>query len=415
MSPRKMLLLAPHFPPCAAVAVHRILGLVRHLPAFGWESVVVAAPNSPHEPQDAGLTALVPTDSTTFLPAPHPEGYWGKINRRFAPDMLWRHRMRQTALAAIRDHRPDVLVSSYPTEIIHELGLELKKRTGLPWIADFRDPLCTLRRGTMTRREERSLVPLERETVALADRVIGNTPIFTDALRQAYPQHAAKISTITNGYDPEAFAEALTPPPRDRLSILYTGELYFGRDPRAFLDALVGLRTDPNAPKVGLEFVGRWDREYNLPDFVRERGLEEVVTIGGVIPYGECLRKTMQADILLLVHTPGYAHGLPAKIFEYLGARRPILVLTNTPGDIGWVLKEAGVLHRVAPIGDKAAIRQATLELAQEVRRGTPVSTGDASSFTRAGMARRFADQLDALVPAVKPILSPPRLELVAR
>jgi glycosyltransferase involved in cell wall biosynthesis len=413
MPSRKMLLLAPHFPPCAAVAVHRILGLVRHLPAHGWESIVVAAPNSPHEPKDAGLTALVPADTTTFLPAPHPEGYWGKINRRFAPDLLWRHRMWRAALTAIRDHRPDVIVSSYPTEIIHELGLALKQRTGLPWIADFRDPLCTLRLANLTRREQRKRQTLERETLSLADRVIGNTPIFTDALRRAYPQFASKISTITNGYDPEAFADAGKPPARDRLSILYTGELYFGRDPRAFLDALADLRADPNAPKVGLDFVGRWDREYDLPVFVRERKLDDVVTIGGVIPYRECLQKTMQADILLLVHTPGYAHGLPAKIFEYIGARRPILVLTESPGDIAWVLREAGVLHRVAPIGDKAAIRRATLELAQEICRGTPVSTGDAASFTRAAMARRFADQLDALVPAMKPALSP-RLELVA-
>ena len=260
----------------------------------------------------------------------------------------------------------------------------------------------------------RWITPLERDTIASADRVVGNTPIFTDALRHAYPQFASKISTITNGYDPEAFAGAGKPPTRDRLSILYTGELYFGRDPRAFLDALAELRADPSAPKMGLDFVGRWDREYNLPAFVRERGLDDLVTIGGVIPYRECLRRTMEADILLLVHTPGYAHGLPAKIFEYIGAQRPILVLTEKAGDIGWVLKEAGVLHRVAPIGDKAAIRRATLELAQEIRRGTPVSTGDASSFTRAAMARRFADQLDALVPAVKPCLSPPRLELAA-
>ena len=181
------------------------------------------------------------------------------------------------------------------------------------------------------------------------------------------------------------------------------------------LDALADLKNDPASPKIGFDFVGRRDKEYDLPSFVRQRKLENVVTVGGVIPYRECLRKTMQADILLLIHTPGYAHGLPAKIFEYIGARRPILVLTEKPGDIAWVLREAGVLHRVAPIGDKGAIRQATLELAQEIRRGTPVSTGDASSFTRAAMAQRFADQLDALVPAVKPTPTPPRLELAVR
>jgi glycosyltransferase involved in cell wall biosynthesis len=415
MPVRKMLLLTAHFPPCAAVAVHRMLGLVRHLPAHGWESIVVAPPKSPHEPVDPALAALVPRDTTTVIPAPHPEGYWGKLNRRFAPDVLWRHRAWQACLGAIREHRPDVLVTSFPPSMIHELGLALKKRTGLPWIADFRDPLFTIRLGQKTRAEAATLSRLERETMTNADRVVGNTPLFTEALRQAYPQFAGKISTITNGYDPEPFADAPAPPKRERLSILYTGELYFGRDPRAFLDALAELKADPTAPRVGFDFVGRWSEEYDLRAFVRERRLDEVVTVGGLIPYGECLRKTTQADILLLIHTPGYAHGLPAKIFEYLGARRPILVLTDMPGDIGWVLREAGVLHRIAPLGDKAAIRQATLELAGEVERGTPISSGDAPAFTRAEMARKFAIQLDELAPAAKSATVPVRMELAAK
>src|SRR6185436_19070302 len=105
----------------------------------------------------------------------------------------------------------------------------------------------------------------------------------------------------------------------------------------------------------------------------------------------ECLRAMMQADILLLIHTPGYAHGLPAKIFEYLGARRPVLVLSDHAGDIGQVLEESGLLHRIAPLRDAARIAQAIRELACELQRGTPIipegKTG--VSFTREAMARR--------------------------
>jgi hypothetical protein len=110
----------------------------------------------------------------------------------------------------------------------------------------------------------------------------------------------------------------------------------------------------------------------------------------------------MEADILLLIHTPGYTHGLPAKIFEYLGARRPILVLADHPGDIAWVLKESGVLHRVAPLKDVARIKEALVELLGEIQGGTPVSPSEGISlpFTRQDMARQFAERLDALVPA---------------
>src|SRR4051812_7819801 len=101
--PRKMLLLTAHFPPCAAVAVHRMLGLVRHLPAHGWESIVVAPPRVPFEPFDPALSSLVPAETTTLIPVAHPEGFWGKLNRKFAPDLLWRQHAWRACLRAIRE------------------------------------------------------------------------------------------------------------------------------------------------------------------------------------------------------------------------------------------------------------------------------------------------------------------------
>jgi glycosyltransferase involved in cell wall biosynthesis len=410
---RKLLILTYYFPPCAAVAVHRMVGLVRHLPRFGWESIVVAPPNPPHEPTDPALVKSVPSETTTVIPTPFPEGYWGKINRRFAPNLLWKHRAWKALMRAIREHRPAAILSSMPPHTIQELALSLHKRFGLPWIADFRDPLYTMSHPTPTGLRGWSFARLERQTMTRADRVIGISPLFSDGLRQAHPEYADKIITITNGYEPEAFADTHGPPPRDRLSILYTGELYFGRDPRPFLDALQELETSPSVdvPKVGFEFLGRWTEQYDLPAEVTKRGLGSAVTVGGLVPHRECLRKMTQADILLLIHTPGYVHGLPAKIFEYLGARRPILVLTEHAGDIGCVLKESGILHRIAPLHDPAAIKQAIIELAREVKNGTPVVPDDGhASFTRADMAHRFAEQLDAIVPAHATSLRQPAL-----
>ena len=82
----------------------------------------------------------------------------------------------------------------------------------------------------------------------------------------------------------------------------------------------------------------------------------------------------MRADILLLIHTPGWRLGVPAKLYEYLGAGRPILALAEPDSDIAWVLRTSKVLHRIAPPRDVPAIRQALLELAAEVQAGSPAA-----------------------------------------
>ncbi len=395
-----------YFPPCAAVAVHRMIGLARYLPRYGWNPIVVAPPNPPHEPSDPALTKLIPRETTTLISVPFAEGYWGKINRRFFPDKLWFRHARQACAQAIREHRPDAVYTTLPPYGLHRLGLSLKREFGLPWVACFRDPWAVLRQDVPSQPWKWLDARDERKTMELADLIVGISPRYSDGLRSAYSDHADKIVTITNGYDPDSFAENLTPPPRERLSILYTGELYFGRDPRPFLDALQQLDETPELPKLGFHFIGRCSPEQcDLPAEVKSRGLEHAVKLDGLIPYKDCLRTSMQADILLLIHTPGYAHGLPAKIFEYLGAHRPVLVLADHPGDIAWVLKESGTLHRIAPLADVAKIKQAIVELVRELKAGTPIAPADRDvmPFTRQDMARQFAERMDALMPSSRP------------
>ena len=82
---RKVLLLTYHFPPSGAVAVYRMLGLVRHLPAFGWQPIVVAPPRVPWEPEDASLLAQIPP-GTPVERVPFARGFLGKLARWFAPE-----------------------------------------------------------------------------------------------------------------------------------------------------------------------------------------------------------------------------------------------------------------------------------------------------------------------------------------
>jgi hypothetical protein len=107
----------------------------------------------------------------------------------------------------------------------------------------------------------------------------------------------------------------------------------------------------------------------------------------------------ISADILLLVHAPGRVLGVPAKLYEYLGAGRPILALAEPNSDVAWVLRESKVLHRIVPPTDVAAIRQALVELTHAVKAGAPAvpDPGALQQFTREQMAQRFAECLDSV------------------
>jgi glycosyltransferase involved in cell wall biosynthesis len=392
MNLRKVLLLTYHFPPSAAVAVYRTLGLVRHLPSFGWQPIVVAPPSTPFEPEDPALLERIP-HGTPVTRVPLAAGLWGKLVRRVAPQVHWLPRALRACRHALREHRIEAVITSGPPGAVHLLGMRLRARHGLPWVACFRDPWIVNHpsppRGLRGRFERF----LEGRVMRSADVLVANTPLNQEGWQAAYPRFAHKMTTVTNGFDPDLFAEPAEPPPGGGLDLLHAGELYSGRDPRPLLDALVGL------PGVHVTFLGRsTELIYDLPAEVRARGLEGAVTLVDQVPYAESLRRVRRAGALLLILAPGLRVGVPAKLYEYLGANRPILALAEPDGDIAWVLRESGVLHRVVPARDVQGIRQALVELAGAVAAGTPVVSEPSGlrNFTREHMARRFAECLDA-------------------
>ncbi len=412
MAARKLLIASYYFPPCAAVAAHRILGFARHLPKFGWHTVVVAPPQMPGEPEDAALLERVPPH-TTVVPVPFPGGWWGKVRQRLRGDAAWLPRALAGCVRAIHQHHPQAILSTGPPHCVHQLGLTLQQRYRLPWIATLRDPWHTNK--TYRHEDERCIrraAAAERLTLERADAVVANTPLNCRGLQQAYPHLAHKITTITNGFDPESFPASAPRLPRDRLVVLHAGELYSGRDPRPFLDAVHDIEGEGGS-RLTVRLLGR-DTEHlcDLKVEVRQRNLESVVHFAGQVPYAEALREMVDADILLLLHSPGWKLGVPAKLYEYLGAARPVLALAERGGDIDWVLRTSGLPHRVAPPLDRAAIKIALRELAREAMLDTAAPRPIVTQFTRENLAGLLAERLDALAPAAGP--GPARETLLA-
>ena len=401
MTPRTLLILSYHFAPSAASATHRLLGFVRHLPSYGWRCVVVAPPGLPWEATDEALLRRVPP-ATAIHQVPYPAGKLWKPLRWAAPWGCWLLRAWGESTRVIRRHRPDAILTSGPPHHIHMLGRHLRRWWGLPWVADFRDPWVAGDPSTFGKPQgwEHGA---EAAAMRDAQAIIANTPGARDLLAKAYPQFAAKMVSITNGYDPENFESNLAPPlSGPTLEIVHPGQMYANRDPGPFVEAIRGVGVGERLGKaLRVRFIGGFmfpAQKTALRNQISALGLEGAISIEGQVSYAESLRAMVQGDVLLLVDTPGRRAGVPAKLYEYIGAGRPILALAELDSDVAWVLRESGVAHRIAPPLDAGAIRRALTELLRDpatARCGgqpRPVQ----SRFTRGSLAGELAGLLDS-------------------
>jgi glycosyltransferase involved in cell wall biosynthesis len=378
-----------------------LLGFARHLPAYGWRTVVVAPPALPWEPTDPGLMQRLPTE-TEVIHVPYLKS---RVARRLAPVAGWLPRAARACGAAIRAHRPDALLTSGPPQQVHWLGLWLKRRHGLRWVADFRDPWYPAGRCDRGRDLASWRVGVQESAVfRAADAVVANAPGASRVLREAYPRLCGKFVTIPNGYDRGTFPDPVAPEsPGAPLRVVYAGTIYAGREPRPFLDAVKALTAGQGGASLPLDvrfFGPPPENGLDLAAEVERRGLTDHVTLGGQVGYARALREMAGADILLLLDSPGRSVGVPAKLYEYIGAGRPVLALGEHGGDLERALIESGIPHRIAPLGDAAGVATALSALAAEARSGARTGVRrEAHVFSREALTGRLAALLDGIVP----------------
>jgi glycosyltransferase involved in cell wall biosynthesis len=390
---RKLLLVTYHFPPSAASGTFRMLGFARHLPRHGWHVHVVAPPETPWDNTDPALAAQVPRE-TGYDAVPYPR--WApRLMRLLAPYAMWLPLAWRACRRAIERDRPDVVLTSGPPHVVHWLGMLLKRVERLPWIADFRDPWITdardpWRTGAARARrtlKQRWLYYSEKQVFAHADRILANAPNARGLFCHAYPRQCAKIVTLTNGFDPPA--QATPPPPlTGTLRMLHAGEIYAGRDPLPLLDAMAELKQAGHPLRLVVMGNVHLPRG-NLADEAAQRGLASEVDVRGQLPYQEALQEMAQTDLLVLLDAPGRTVGVPAKLYEYLGAGRPILALAEPDGDTAQVLRDSGMPHRIAPPKEVGHIREAIAELREAP--ATMVDPERLRQFTRHQLAGDLA------------------------
>ena len=390
--------------------VQRVTKLVKYLEECGWRATVVCGRPEDYWMRDETLVGDVPASARVLrvggasglgvlrrlssgrrtagaaaaAPAARRSARGFALLRRatawtLVPDSYvgWRPFARRAALEALRADPADAILSSSPPETNHLVGLDLHEETGLPWLVDWRDPWFALHLHPAPTAWHRARhAALERRVLRAAAACTVTTTWLRDLVRERAGAGAgllAHLHVIRNGFDPADFvaAGATAPAAPAPLTIVHTGMLTLTRSASGLLHGLQHLFKQLPATRGRIQVTFLGARESDNDAEVAKLGLGDCVRMQDYVPHAEAIAAMRAAHVLLLIkHTePRFTGLIPGKLYEYMGADRPILALVP-PSEAADLVHGLG-WGEVAPPNDAVGIAAALAKLLAHHEAGT--------------------------------------------
>jgi len=382
---KKVLMVAFHYPPYqGGSGVHRTLKFSKYLPEHGWQPIVLSAHPRAYPSTGTEQLADIPKQAI--------------VERAFALDtgrhLSWRRRYPRfmalpdqwaswwwggvfMGLKLIQKHRPSIIWSTYPIATAHLIGLTLRRFTGLPWIADFRDSMTeeNYPRDPWSRQ---TYLWIESRAAKYADRLIFTAPSTRTMYLQRYPSlPAERCLIIPNGYDEEDFSSLESSRTRvnsteQAIRLVHAGVIYADdRDPSAFFRALSRLKKAGciSAHTITIDLRASGSEAY-YASLLAELQIHDIVRLLPALPHRKAIQDCFNADGLLLFQAASCNHQIPAKAYEYLRLGQPILALTPHDGDTAVLLGQTGGAT-IVDLADEQMIFSAFPRFISQIRNGT--------------------------------------------
>ncbi|MFN8548429.1 MAG: glycosyltransferase [Candidatus Eisenbacteria bacterium] len=423
---KELLYISYFFPPLGGAGVQRAAKFARYLPEFNWRASVITS-DARYWMDDPSLLADV-DDACEVVRVPH----WGSgaMQRQagggvrssgrvrwlralsrwlFVPDnyVAWSAAAARSAARMLASGRFAACLTTSSPDSAHLIGLWLRARFGIPWIADFRDPWTRrLSYAPPSQWHDRLHHRLEREVLHGADGVIVTSEATRDDFLERYRSlEPARVQVVTNGYDEADFLAALraTADREDLLrgEILHSGQLNPERPIEPYLRGLTRYLERARVPSLPASLFagGHYDRDVAA---VAKHRLEAYVRFVPNRPHLVAVGDCLHARILLLMEDPSPRGALilPGKIFEYLRAGRPILALVAPSGAAAHLVRslDAGLVADPTRPEEIASALEALLRRTEAagskclaIRPGASVAR-----FERRSITRQLASILDS-------------------
>jgi len=398
------------FPPLIGTSgTQRVLAFMQGLVDADWQVTVLTCTAGAYPETSTELEKAVPS-TVRVLRAPTLDiarhvAIRGRYLRSLALPDRW-NSWWLSGLAVARSKLwktpPDVVWSTYPIATAHALGRSLAHGLRAPWVADFRDPMTEPGFPTDPR-VHRAFSRIERHALQEAARITVTTPSLLRLYSEYCPEAISRLLLLPNGFDESVFAAAAASlPPRTagngRVTVVHSGYVYPDeRNPTELFLAIRELKASGRLSAGDLRLVLRGAGEYASRHADLQRlGIDDIVEVSPPLTHVEAIREMLAADGLLLLQGRICNNQIPAKLYEYLRAQRPILALTERDGDTARALIGFGS-PVIAPLEDRARILEALPQFLAKVRSGAPLAAelSRVSQYSRQAQARRFTEVLE--------------------
>lgn len=371
---KNILIITYYWPPSGGPGVQRWLKFVKYMQLYNYKpTVLTVEPTSAEYPIiDTSLVEEVADDIKVYrtkskglyplykkITGSKNAPYSGFVNEPnpnikqkvarfirgnfFIPDARksWNKYAYEAALKIIKTEDIDTVITTGPPMSTHLIGIKLKKKLGIKWIADFRDPWTDIyyyNSNYPTKIAKDIDKKLEKKVLINADSIITVSEEISRLLKEKSDKiNEENIFVLPNGYDEEDFKENIKK--ERKFTITYVGTLSSSYTIDAFIAALSEILLDyGNA--VRLRFVGK------VSDDMKEKIKNLVCELEFIpfVPHQEAIRYMKKSSLLLLIipNTKGNEGNLTGKLFEYIGSTTPILAIAPTRGDAAHVIEYTG-------------------------------------------------------------------------
>lgn len=371
---KNVLIITYYWPPAGGVMMSRIFRFYQHLREYGWNPIILTVQDGDFPIYDSSLleeidekTLVLKTRNIRLQRKARDKasnqqkalyGFTDKTNDsiknkilkfikyNFIPDtrVLWSLFAVKDALKRLHGESIDLIFSSSPPQTNHIIAKKIKEKTGIPWVADLRDPWSDV--FWMNNEKIRlSFIDyldkkIEKHTLSLADSLITVTP----QLQTKYTSKYGACDLILNGYESTYYDHATTLNRQDnKVEIIYSGSMSYDQKPDLLFSLLSQLKKTNSDlyAKITVRFIGAFPGF--LTSMIDSYQLQDSCVIEPFIPLHELANRLVSADLLFLTGVINCDYGIiPSKLYDYIAARRPILGV-NLDHDAESILNTSGL------------------------------------------------------------------------
>lgn len=365
---KKVLFIAHIFPPVGGSGVQRSLKFVKYLRDFGWEPIVITVGNTRYPLRDETMISEIPSEieivrinegmqinkeqvikqiqlyRNIISNNSITDEYIDLINNSLKPSenlllvpdpyILWATQVLDKIEYKVDLSEIDMIYTTSGPYSDHMIGYILKSKYNIPFVADFRDEWSN---NPMIVKDENSTIyklnyHLEKGILSFADKIITAAEVAKENYVRIFSLEKNKISTITNGYDENDFKSVKNNINKnEKFTIMHNGLLYGNRSAIPFINVIKNLidKGLVNKDDIVVYFT-LTDCDEKYIEYTKVIGLEKNIKFIGYLNHLDSLKKSNEADLLLLIIGEGemWKGVYSGKIFEYLRLGKPIISLS---------------------------------------------------------------------------------------